>query len=52
MSIFCLLDPLLSPFTKLFPPFFTAFIFLLFFVQVQSSTNGQPVSLLCKAYQS
>ena len=22
MSIFCLLDPLLSPFTKLFPPFF------------------------------
>ena len=40
MSIFCLLDPLLSPFTKLFPPFFTAFIFLLFFVQVQSSANG------------
>ena len=50
MSIFCLLDPLLSPFTKLFPPFFTAFIFLLFFVQVQSSANGQPISLLCKAY--
>jgi len=40
MSIFFLVDPLLSPFTKLFPLFFTALIFLLFFVQVQSSANG------------
>ena len=32
--------------------FFHSLIFLLFFVQVQSSANGQPISLLCKAYCS
>ena len=31
-------------------PFFHSFIFLVFFVQGQSSANGQPISLLCKAY--
>ena len=31
-------------------PFFHSFIFLVFFVLVQSSANGQPISLLCKAY--
>ena len=49
MSIFCLLDPLLSLFTKL-SPFFTAFIFLLFFVQVQSSANQLIADVVIQSF--
>ena len=41
-SIFCLLEPLLSPFTKLFPPFFTASFFLCSLYRVKA----QPMDSL------
>merc|ERR1719295_2549599 len=41
-SIFCLQEPLLSPFTKLFPPFFTASFFLCSLYRVKA----QPMDSL------